>query len=231
MRIIRETAHEASRNLAEERGVFENYDQSIFKDRGILYRNATTTTIAPTGTLSLLAGCSSGIEPVFGVSFVRHVMENDELWEINPYFKDVAKNRGFYSRKLMNAIAESGSIQDFTELPDDVLEVFITAHDVSAEQHIRMQAAFQKYTDNAVSKTVNLPRDATVKDVRKVYDLAFRLGCKGVTIYRGKSKEHQVLAFTLRSGNTGEKCQNCGQLARVKDGCMICRFCGCNQCG
>jgi ribonucleoside-diphosphate reductase alpha chain len=231
MHAIQETAHEASRDLAEERGVFENYDQSIFKDKGILYRNATTTTIAPTGPLSLLAGCSSGIEPVFGISFVRHVLENDELREINPYFKNVARKRGFYTRELMDAIAESGSIQDFTEIPDDVREVFITAHDVSAERHVRMQAAFQKYTDNAVSKTVILPHDATVEDIRKVYDLAFELGCKGITIYRNKSKENQVLSFTLRPGIKRERCQKCGQIVGVEEGCKICRFCGLNQCG
>jgi ribonucleoside-diphosphate reductase alpha chain len=228
---IQENAHEASRKLAEERGVFENYDQSIFKNKGVLYRNATTTTIAPTGTLSLIAGCSSGIEPVFGVSFIRHVMENDELREINPYFKDVARKRGFYTRELMDTIAESGSIQDLTEIPDDVREVFITAHDVSAERHVRMQAAFQKYTDNAVSKTVNLPHDATVEDVRKVYDLAFELSCKGVTIYRDKSKENQVLSFVRSAGIKRETCQRCRQIAEVEGGCTICRFCGFNQCG
>ena len=116
------------------------------------------------------------------MSFERHVMGNDMLREINPYFEDVARRSGFYSRRLMEAIAESGSIQDFAEIPDDVRRVFVTAHDVPAEWHVRMQAAFQKYTDNAVSKTVNLPREATMEDVLKVYDLAFNLGCKGVTI-------------------------------------------------
>jgi ribonucleoside-diphosphate reductase alpha chain len=231
MHAIQEATHESSRSLAKERGVFENYDQSIFKDRGVLRRNATTTTIAPTGTISLIAGCSSGIEPVFGMRFIRHVMENEELREINPYFKDVARKRGFYSRVLMDAIAETGSIQNLTEIPDDVREVFVTAHDVSAECHVRMQAAFQKYTDNAVSKTVNLPHDATVEDVRKVYGLAFELGCKGVTIYRDKSKENQVLTFIQRAGITGEKCQGCGQIAGVEDGCTICGFCGLKQCG
>ena len=155
MRVIQEAANEASRSLAAERGAFENYDQSIFKDSGIRYRNATTTTIAPTGTLSLLAGCSSGIEPVFGVSFVRHVMENDELQEINPYFEAAARERGFYSRKLTAAIAETGSIQDFAEIPDDVRKVFVTAHDVSAEWHVRMQAAFQNI------RTMRCPRPST----------------------------------------------------------------------
>jgi len=198
MRFIQEAAHEASRDLAEERGVFGNYDQSIFKDPGIKYRNATTTTIAPTGTLSILAGCSSGIEPLFALSFVRNVMDNDKLLEVNPYFEKVARQRGFYSRELMDTIAKSGSIRDLMEIPEDARDVFATAHDVSPEWHIRMQAAFQKYTDNAVSKTVNLPHDATVEDVIKVYDLAFELGCKGVTIYRDGSKENQVLSFSQK---------------------------------
>jgi ribonucleoside-diphosphate reductase alpha chain len=199
MHYIQETAHEASRNLAEEKGVFENYDQSIYKDQGIKYRNATTTTIAPTGTLSILAGCSSGIEPLFALSFVRNVMDNDKLLEVNPYFEKVAIERDFYSRELMDTIAKTGSIRELMEIPEDVRHVFATAHDVSPDWHVRMQAAFQKHTDNAVSKTVNLPHDATEDDVAKVYDLAFELGCKGVTIYRDGSKENQVLSFTQKT--------------------------------
>jgi ribonucleoside-diphosphate reductase alpha chain len=196
MRFIQEESYEASKYLAQERGVFENFDKSVFKNHeGCRYRNATTTTIAPTGTLSIIAGCSSGIEPLFALSFVRHVMDNDELLEVNPYFENVARERGFYSRELMDTIAQKGTIRNLKEIPGDVREVFVTAHDVSPEWHIRMQAAFQKYTDNAVSKTVNLPRDATVADVRKVYNLAYELSCKGVTIYRDGSKENQVLSF------------------------------------
>jgi ribonucleoside-diphosphate reductase alpha chain len=198
MQFIQEAAHEASQNLAEKRGVFEKFDDSIFKKQGLEYRNATTTTIAPTGTLSIIAGCSSGIEPLFALSFVRTVMDNDKLLEVNPYFEKIARDRGFYSRELMDTIAKKGSIKDIDEIPEDVQEVFVTAHDVSPEWHIRMQAAFQKYTDNAVSKTVNLPHDATAEDVRKVYDLAFELKCKGVTIYRDGSKENQVLSFSQK---------------------------------
>jgi ribonucleoside-diphosphate reductase alpha chain len=198
MSFIQKSAHTASQELAEEREVFGNYEQSTFKDQGVKYRNATMTTIAPTGTLSILAGCSSGIEPLFALSFVRNVMDNDKLLEVNPNFERVARERGFYSHELMDAIAKSGSIQDLSEIPQDVRDVYATAHDVSPEWHIRMQAAFQKHTDNAVSKTVNLPHDATVSDVRKVYDLAFQLGCKGVTIYRDGSKENQVLSFTRK---------------------------------
>jgi len=198
MRFVQETAHKASQDLAEERGLFENYDKSIFKGQGLKYRNATTTTIAPTGTLSIIAGCSSGIEPLFALSFVRTVMDNDKLLEVNPFFEKVARQSGFYNHDLMDTIAKKGSIKNIKEIPEDVRKVFVTAHDVTPEWHIRMQAAFQKYTDNAVSKTVNLPHDATVEDVRKVYDLAYELKCKGVTIYRDGSKENQVLSFSQK---------------------------------
>ncbi|MEJ2728423.1 MAG: adenosylcobalamin-dependent ribonucleoside-diphosphate reductase, partial [Deltaproteobacteria bacterium] len=198
MQYIQENAHEASQNLAQERGVFSNWEKSIYKDQNVKLRNATCTTIAPTGTLSIIAGCSSGIEPLFALSFVRNVMDNDKLLEVNPYFEEVANDRRFYSRELMDEIAKKGSIKKFKQIPKDVRKVFVTAHDVSPDWHIRMQAAFQKYTDNAVSKTVNLPRDATVDDVKQVYNLAYELGCKGVTIYRDGSKENQVLSFAQK---------------------------------
>jgi len=201
MASIQEESHRASKSLAEERGVFPNFEKSIYAGQEeCTYRNATTTTIAPTGTLSIIAGCSSGIEPLFALSFVRRVMDNDELMEVNPYFEKVAREDGFYSLDLMDKIAQKGSIAGMAEIPEDVMEIFVTAHDVSPEWHIRMQAAFQKHTDNAVSKTVNLPRDAAVEDVLKVYNLAYELGCKGVTIYRDGSKENQVLSFAERKG-------------------------------
>jgi ribonucleoside-diphosphate reductase alpha chain len=200
MSFVQDEARKASIALAEERGVFANFGESILKDKPhCRYRNATTTTIAPTGTLSIIAGCSSGIEPLFGLSFVRNVMDNDELIEVNPYFESVARERGFYSNELMQRLAREGTLQGIEEVPADVKEVFVTAHDVSPEWHVKMQAAFQKYTDNAVSKTVNLPRDATAGDVRKIYSLAYGLGCKGVTIYRDGSKEQQVLSFAKES--------------------------------
>ncbi|MBW1999708.1 MAG: vitamin B12-dependent ribonucleotide reductase [Deltaproteobacteria bacterium] len=199
MGFIQRTSKDASRYLAEERGTFENYDRSIFKGKeGCRYRNATTTTIAPTGTLSIIAGCSSGIEPLFALSFIRRVMDDDELMEVNPYFERVARERGFYSRDIMNEIARTGSIRGIKGIPDDVKEVFLTAHDIDPLWHVRMQAAFQKHIDNAVSKTVNLPREATEEDVEAVYNLAYELGCKGVTIYRDGSKEHQVLSYNNR---------------------------------
>jgi len=190
--------------LARERGVFENFDQSVFKNKnGCAYRNATVTTIAPTGTLSIIAGCSSGVEPLFALSFIRNVMDNDKLLEVNPHFEKIARERGFYQPDLMDTIARRGSIQQMTEIPEDVRKVFVTAHDISPEWHIRMQAAFQKYTDNAVSKTANLPRDATPDDVLKIYNMAYELGCKGVTIYRDGSKENQVLSLKDKDHSTG----------------------------
>ena len=197
MGFIKKESHEASKCLAETRGVFENFDKSIFKTRkGCTYRNASTTTIAPTGTLSIIANCSSGVEPLFALSFVRNVMDNDKLLEVNPYFENIARERGFYSTELMDTIALEGGIQHLDEIPEDVRKVFVTAHDISPEWHIRMQAAFQKHTDNAVSKTVNLPSDGTVDDVLKIYNLAYELDCKGVTIYRDGSKENQVLSVS-----------------------------------
>ncbi len=199
MGAIQKAAREASNKLAEERGAFPNCDRSIYKNHpdGPL-RNATTTTIAPTGTLSIIAGCSSGIEPLFALSFVRTVMDNDRLMEVNPHFAATAREGGFYADELMNEIAGRGSIHGMENIPPEVRKIYVTAHDVSPEWHIRMQAAFQKYTDNAVSKTVNLPRDATVDDVQKIYDLAYELRCKGVTIYRDGSKENQVLSFNQK---------------------------------
>jgi len=200
MSFIQEESKKASTVLAEERGVFPNFGRSVFKDRrNCRYRNATTTTIAPTGTISIIAGCSSGIEPLFGLSFSRNVMDDDGLTEINPYFEVVARERGFFSGELMDRVAESGTLREIEEIQADVKEVFVTAHDISPEWHVKMQAAFQQYTDNGVSKTVNLPHDATPADVLKIYNLAYELGCKGVTIYRDGSKDRQVLSF--KNGN------------------------------
>lgn len=196
MAFIQEESKKASCRLGKERGAFSNIGKSIFKNqKDAPLRNATTTTIAPTGTLSILANCSSGIEPLFALSFVRRVMDNNELIEVNPYFEAVAKEQGFYSKELMDKIAKMGGIADISDIPEEIRKVFVTAHDVDPEWHIRMQAAFQKHTDNAVSKTVNLPKHATPDDVKAIYDMAFDLGCKGVTIYRDGSKENQVLSF------------------------------------
>jgi ribonucleoside-diphosphate reductase alpha chain len=204
MSFIQDESKKANIALAEERGVFANFEKSVFKDRAdCRYRNATTTTVAPTGTLSIIAGCSSGVEPLFGLSFVRNVMDDDELIEVNPYFEMIAKERAFYSKELMERVAIEGTLKGIKEVPTDVREVFVTAHDISPEWHVKMQAAFQKYTDNAVSKTVNLPHDATPADVLKIYNLAYELGCKGVTIYRDGSKSKQVLSFDKEREDNG----------------------------
>jgi ribonucleoside-diphosphate reductase alpha chain len=193
MKFIQSEGRKQSMILCEERGVFPNFEESIHKDKMRL-RNATITTIAPTGTLSIIAGCSSGIEPLFAVSFVRNVLEGTKLYEVNPYFEKIAQEKDFYSRELIEEIAEKGSLQDCKVVPDDVKRAFISAHDISPLDHVRMQAAFQKYTDNAVSKTVNFSHSATQKDVEDVYLFAYGLGCKGVTVYRDGSREEQVLS-------------------------------------
>ena len=195
MKFITDEGRKMSEELAKERGAFPNFKGSIYDKPGLApVRNATVTTIAPTGTLSIIAGCSSGIEPLFGLTFVRRVMDGAELLEVNPVFERVAKERGFYSDELMKEIAEHGGCTNVPTVPEAVQRVFVTAHDITPEWHIRMQGAFQKYTDNAVSKTVNFPHSATQKDVEKVYMLAYKLGCKGVTIYRDGSRDEQVLS-------------------------------------
>lgn len=194
MSFIQRTAREASQALAEERGAFPNFDRSVYKN-GPALRNATVTTIAPTGTISMIASCSSGIEPLFALCYVKNVMDNDKLLEINPLFERIAKERGFYSRDLMERVAEHGSICDMKEIPEDVRRSFVTAHDITPEWHIRIQAAFQQYVDNAVSKTVNFCNSATRDDVATVFRLADELGCKGVTIYRDGSRDSQVLTI------------------------------------
>ncbi|TES91115.1 MAG: vitamin B12-dependent ribonucleotide reductase [Candidatus Cloacimonadota bacterium] len=194
MKFISEKARDKSRDMAGIRGPFPNFELSIFAERGDpAQRNATLTTIAPTGTISIIANTSSGIEPLFAIAYIRNVMDNTELMEVNPYFEEVAKSMGFYSDNLMREIAKNGSIQDIESIPDEVKRVFITAHDIGPGWHVKMQAAFQKYVDNAVSKTVNLPHLATPEQVKEIYNLAYDLGCKGVTIYRDGSKKSQVL--------------------------------------
>ncbi|MFA4934104.1 MAG: vitamin B12-dependent ribonucleotide reductase [Candidatus Omnitrophota bacterium] len=196
MSFILEAANKKSLELGKTKGVFPAFKGSIYdkKDGSTKMRNATLTTIAPTGTISIIAGpCSSGIEPLFALSYYRNVMDNDKLVEVEPLFEQVSRQRGFYSRQLMEKIAESASIKDIKEIPEDVRRVFVTSHDISPEWHVRMQAAFQKYVHNATSKTVNFPHEATVDEVRKSYVMAFDLNCKGITIYRDRSREEQVL--------------------------------------
>lgn len=193
MKFISIQAKKESAKLAETRGVFPNFDRSVWKKIGCRLRNAAVTTIAPTGTISIIAGCSSSIEPLFAICFVRKVMNGTTLVELNPLWEKTAKKCGLYSEELMEKIISQGSIKNFTEIPENIRRIFVTAHDIEPEWHVRMQAAFQKYTDNAVSKTVNLPSNATIADVKRIFRLAYELKCKGITVYRYGSKEEQVL--------------------------------------
>ncbi|OGR28629.1 MAG: ribonucleoside-diphosphate reductase, adenosylcobalamin-dependent, partial [Desulfuromonadales bacterium GWD2_54_10] len=195
MKFINDEGHLASQELGKKRGSFPNFKGSIFDKKGAApMRNATVSTIAPTGTISIIANASSGVEPLFAVSYIRTVMDKNVMVEVNPYFEQVAKERGFYSEELMKKIAEHGTLHDIPEIPEDVRNVFVTAHDITPNDHIQMQSAFQLYTDNAVSKTVNFPNTATIQDVENAYMLAYQTGCKGVTIYRDGSRDEQVLS-------------------------------------
>ena len=202
MRFIRERTHQASTAMAQERGPFPAWEGSVYNggDGEVrLMRNSAPTTIAPTGTISIIAGASSGIEPLFALGYVRNVMDNTRLVESNPFFEAVARYEGFYSEELIEEIAQTGTLENLN-VPQWVKEVFRTSHDISPEWHVRMQGAAQAHTDNAVSKTINFPHTATVEDVAKAYMLAYELGCKGITVYRDGSKDGQVLS----TGDSGQ---------------------------
>jgi len=199
MQFIEEKSHKASEEIASKRGAFPNFKQSIYKDKNPI-RNATTTTIAPTGTIGLIADASGGVEPLFALVYKRaNCLDKAEMFIVNPYFKRVAQELGFYSEELMDRIAKEGTIKHINEIPEKIRKVFVTAHDILPEDHIRMQAAFQKYVDNAVSKTVNFTHNATREDVSKAYMLSYKLGCKGVTVYRDGSRQDQVLISSQTS--------------------------------
>jgi len=194
MKFINDESKKSSVDLAEKRGAFPNFKGSIYDiPSGKEIRNSTVTTIAPTGTLSIIANCSSGIEPLFAVAYARRVLEGERLVEANPLFKEMAEKEKFYNEELMKTIAKKGSVKGLNEVPENIQGLFVTAHDITPEWHIKTQAAFQKHVDNAVSKTVNFSYEATQDDVKQVYLLAHELGCKGVTVYRDRSRDVQVL--------------------------------------
>ncbi len=219
MKFIGEKGQEMSVELAKERGVFPNflgsmYDTGKKEDR---VRNATVTTVAPTGTISIIAGCSPSIEPLFAVAYERNIMDKVFI-SVNGLFKDIARRKGFYSKELIDKVAKQGTVHNIEEVPEEIRKIFITAHEVSPEYHVKMQAMFQKYTDNAVSKTVNFTSTATVEDVRKTFMLAYKEGCKGITIYRDKSKENQVFnvgnVCLMCEGQDGEEEENSETVAK-----------------
>jgi len=208
MTFICNRAVQASVEIAQRRGVFGNFRGSIYDSPGRPeVRNATRITIAPTGTISMIAGCSSGIEPIYAVSYVKTVMEGEKFLVTNPYFEQMARQEGFYSPELMERIASRGSVQGMPDVPGAVQRLFVTSHDIGYEWHIRVQAAFQKYADNAVSKTINFRHDATKEDVVRAFRLAYTLECKGITVYRDRSRSEQVLTTV---DDLMQDCEYCG---------------------
>ena len=242
MRFVNGEAQSASEELAGERGAFPNFGRSVFLARGAApRRNAAVTTVAPTGTLSIIAGCSSGIEPVFAVCYVRNVLGGRRLLEVHQAFERLARQRGFFSEDLLERIAANrGSARGLAEVPLEVQRLFAVAYDVSPEMHVRMQAAFQNHTESAVSKTVNLAREATRDDVARVFRLAYELGCKGITVYRDTSRPGQVLGTEEAAGFGADVedrarrprrvCHDCGRLLRKEGTCYTCPECGYSTC-
>ncbi len=203
MSFMSTVSHRASEELALERGSFPNFSGSIYDVPGASpLRNATVTTIAPTGGISIIAGCSSGIEPLFALAFERHVLGGVTLTEVNSLFVEKAKQEGVFSEDLMDHVKIRGSLEGFSGLPDSLINVFRTSLEIPFEWHVEMQAVFQKYTDNAVSKTINLKSTAISNDILRAYLLAYEKGCKGITVYRYGTRENQVLTIE-------QKCPSC----------------------
>ncbi|MBU1018830.1 MAG: vitamin B12-dependent ribonucleotide reductase [Patescibacteria group bacterium] len=242
-------------DLAKDRGVFPCWKGSYYEKKGIKIRNACQTTIAPTGTIGMIAEASGGIEPNFAISYIKNVMDGTELVYTNKYFEQIAKEKGFYSQDLMREIAESGSVQNIEAIPASVRKVFVTAQDIAPEWHVKAQAAFQKHIDSAVSKTVNFPHLATTKDIEKSYKSAYKLGCKGITVYRDGSRDNQVLNIgkvkgkkkieedqrrhkSLKQSSEKSKaeikkegvCPDCEGKLIMHEGCMSCPQCSYSAC-
>ncbi|MBA3542453.1 MAG: adenosylcobalamin-dependent ribonucleoside-diphosphate reductase [Deltaproteobacteria bacterium] len=220
--------------LAERRGAFPAWEGSRWQQANHRpLRNATTTTIAPTGTISIIAGCASGIEPLYALAYRRNVLDGAELTEVNPAFQRVAAERGFGSDELFGQVAETGGVRGNPSVPIDVQQAFPTAHEIDFATHVRMQAVFQRHTHAAVSKTINLHRTATPLDVKAAYQLAYELGCKGITVYRDGSREGQVLVTGARSAApiAAPGCPECGAVLVVQTSCRLCRSCGWSVCG
>jgi ribonucleoside-diphosphate reductase alpha chain len=216
---IQRHAEESTRRIAEARGDFPNIGKSIFASPR---RNATVLSIAPTGTISMIASCSSGIEPLYALSYVKHVLDGSHLREIHPYFLRVAKERGFYDDQLVETLSRTHTIADFSSIPEDVRSVFVTAYDVAPADQVKVQAAFQAHVDNAVSKTINLPAATSPEEVRSIYLLAHETGCKGITVYREGSKPGQVLT----AGQLLGTCPDCGSALKIEEGAVVCAVCG-----
>ena len=224
----------ASRALAERRGAFPTWKGSRWQEAGDSpLRNATTTTIAPTGTISIIAGSSSGIEPLYALAYRRNVLDGAELTEVNPAFRRIANDRGFASEELFAAVAEHGGVRGRSDVPDEVQRSFPTAHEIDVKTHVRMQAVFQRRVHAAVSKTINLHRTATPAEVKAAYELAYELGCKGITVYRDTSREGQVLVTGARSALIAASpvCPECRSTLVVQSACRLCRHCGWSVCG
>ncbi|OKY77645.1 MAG: Ribonucleotide reductase alpha subunit containing intein NrdA [Candidatus Methanohalarchaeum thermophilum] len=221
MKFINSKARKVSRRIAEERGAFPNFDESNYDEP---IRNSTLTTIAPTGTTGMIADVSNGIEPIFAVSYAKNVLNGEQLVEVNDKFIKIAKERGFYSKELEEKVKEKDSIQDMEEIPEDVKELFKISLDIDPEWHIKIQAAFQKHTDNAVSKTINFPNDADMEDIASSYLLSYELGCKGITVYRDGSRSEQVIETEESSKEKGLAPRSRpdvleGETEKVKVGC------------
>lgn len=245
MKLINDEAHAESQRLAKEKGVFPNYDLSIYKEKNIKMRNAALTTVAPTGSISMIYDVSSGVEPYFALSYYKEVMGGQKLYYLNKHLEKVLRERNLYTHDLIEKISEEGSLQNIKGIPQDIKDTFVVAMDISAESHIRMQAAFQKYTDNAISKTCNFPNSATKDDVMQGYILAWQLKCKGCTVYRDGSRDVQVL--NLLKNDEGKevkrenkkfeetmpennRCPECNQKMELKEGCATCPSCGYSYC-